>query len=238
MPALFDLPTTGFLLIVGFLMPLGAWHGYRKLKRGEPLLPKLHRFRSMLLVQIALPFWALLAADSNDIHLSYRASLLHVAMGISIAILLLAAVARGWHKLEPARRERVLLLYGPENATQFYWLVAGGIAAGIGEEIVYRGVLFAMLSRFTSGVAAATIVCLIFFALAHATQGVKSMLAVGYLGLIFHLCCFLTGSLFTAMTIHTIYDLGMFVRLYREHRTVAMDVHVQPESALKAGSEP
>jgi len=37
MPIPTDLPTVGFLVLVGVLMPYSAWQGHFELKRGKPL---------------------------------------------------------------------------------------------------------------------------------------------------------------------------------------------------------
>jgi uncharacterized protein len=137
-------------------------------------------------------------------------------LGLATSALLLKAVAAGWPKVEAARRERILKLYGAEDRAQLRWILAGAVCAGVGEEIVYRGVLFALASRLTGSVLVGMLISIVLFALAHTTQGFKSTIVVGLLGLLFHLFCLLIGSLVSAMIVHTIYDIGMFIRFYKE----------------------
>ena len=234
MPIPVDLPTVGFLVLVGVLMPYSAWQGFFELKRGKPLPPKLKRFRLMVVGLLMIIVWALIAADINNISLSYKITPLFALLAIATSALLLKAVRR-WPKVDAAGRERSLILYGAEDGAQLRWLLAAGICAGVGEEIIYRGVLFALATRLTGSVLLGMAISIALFALAHVTQGFKSTIAVGLLGLMFHLFCLLTGSLATAMIVHTIYDIGLFIRFYRELKLLRVaQVNDAVESATTA----
>src|SRR5262245_21285315 len=92
------------------------------------------------------------------------------------------------------------------------------LMAGVGEEIVYRGVLFGILSWWTNSWWAAAIIAAVAFGFAHMVQGMRSgilitILALGMQGLVR-----LTGDLYHAMAVHFVYDLiamEMIARLGR-----------------------
>jgi len=234
MPIASDLPTVGFLVLVCVLMPYSAWQGYFELKRGKPLPPKLKRFRLMVIGLLMIIVWAFMAADINNIRLSYKITPLFALLAIATSALLLKAV-RGWRKADAAGRERTLMLYGAEDRAQLRWLLATAVCAGVGEEIIYRGVLFALVTRLTGSVLLGMAISIVFFALAHVAQGFKSTILAGLFGLMFHLFCLLTGSLAAAMIVHTIYDGGLFIRFYRELKLLRVaQVNDAVESAKTA----
>jgi membrane protease YdiL (CAAX protease family) len=109
-----------------------------------------------------------------------------------------AAVARG----EPQAR-----LAMPTNSRE-RWMWAGvSLAAGIGEEISYRGVMFGLLTRLTGEPLLATAGMAALFGAAHVVQGwrgiaVTTGYAVAAQGLVMW-----SGSLYVAMAWHVAYDL-------------------------------
>ncbi len=94
----------------------------------------------------------------------------------------------------------------PVNWLEFGPWVGVSLAAGIFEEIVYRGVLFGILLwQFHSPVIAATLASVI-FALGHASQGVRAALFIFVLALSLHWVVWYSASLYTAMIAHAAYD--------------------------------
>ena len=97
------------------------------------------------------------------------------------------------------------------------WWVAVSVGAGLTEEITYRGVLFQLWSRLTP-IPLAVGLCALVFALVHFHSGARSMAIIFVMALVFHAIVWWTGSLYTAIAVHAIYDLAagiIFMRLMR-----------------------
>src|SRR5258706_280095 len=73
----------------------------------------------------------------------------------------------------PGRAANKYRLYSilPHSANEFPSYLLLCLAAGIGEEVVYRGMLFAILAYLTGSQLAAVLLASVAFALAHAVQG-------------------------------------------------------------------
>lgn len=81
------------------------------------------------------------------------------------------------------------------------------LSAGIGEELVWRGVLPALVAAVTGSLALGIVLSVISFALAHAIQGIRSVLAIAGIAAAFHALVFISGSLYVAMVVHFVYDV-------------------------------
>lgn len=81
------------------------------------------------------------------------------------------------------------------------------LAAGFGEEVVYRGYLLAVLTPVFSGAWAAAVVSSMAFAVLHAYQGPVGMTRAGLLGFIFAAAFILGGSLWPLVVVHAGVDL-------------------------------
>ena len=79
-------------------------------------------------------------------------------------------------------------------------------AAGFVEEIVYRGVMWVLLTRLTGSGTIAAVVCVIAFVLAHGGRGWQRLIVIGALAVVFHALVRLTGTLYLAMALHILYD--------------------------------
>jgi membrane protease YdiL (CAAX protease family) len=110
-------------------------------------------------------------------------------------------------------RARLLpLLPGTPREKAFYALLA--IAAGIGEELVYRGTMFALCEHLTGSAWAAAILAAASFAVGHAVQGAVTATLVGAVALAFQGLAAATGALYAGMSVHALFDLvvGLFAR--------------------------
>jgi membrane protease YdiL (CAAX protease family) len=96
-----------------------------------------------------------------------------------------------------------------------------GIAAGVGEEIAYRGVLFQLLQAISSSFYLSLVLCVVLFAWSHLVQGKKAVYGIGVLGLCFHVLFFATGTLAVPIGVHALYDMTMFTLLYRREKRLA-----------------
>lgn len=129
-------------------------------------------------------------------------------LGLALTLPLLAWFALSWRSERPALREirATLELLLPRLLGGLGWpgLLALSLAAGLGEEILFRGFVQGSLERATGamvGLIAASVV----FGLAHAitrTYALVAALMALYLGAAWRL----GGNLLVPITIHTAYD--------------------------------
>jgi membrane protease YdiL (CAAX protease family) len=134
----------------------------------------------------------------------------NIGFSIMIAAFFLGAIVSimipHW-KQNVLTRERKVYLFMPRGATEKSLWVLISLVAGIGEEIIYRGVTWTLFTRLTGSIWLAAVIASIVFAFSHYMQGWKSMLAIFGFALIFHIIVWLTGSLLPAMFVHFLYDL-------------------------------
>jgi uncharacterized protein len=116
------------------------------------------------------------------------------------------------------RSVAVELMGGPLSRCRWYELVVLAALAGIGEELLFRGVLQPWLSRsFTplTGLLAANVL----FGVVHMVTPVYALLATGigvYLSGVAH--GLEQGNLLSAMIAHGVYDYVAFLLIAREYR--------------------
>lgn len=134
--------------------------------------------------------------------------------------LLLALLAIDRFPVGPLRHLRevtaevILQMFGGASILQ---LAVVSIAAGFGEELLFRGLAQAGIARLfsdPSGPWVALVISAVLFGLCHwlnATYALLAMLAGAYFGLIF----LRTGSLWTPIVAHAAYDLLALVYLIR-----------------------
>jgi membrane protease YdiL (CAAX protease family) len=94
----------------------------------------------------------------------------------------------------------------PRNDRERWVFVLLSLAAGLGEEIAYRGYALPLLTGMMGPVAAAVLSSGVFGVL-HAYQGWIGILRTASLGLLLAGSFFLSGSLWPAVLAHTILDL-------------------------------
>ena len=207
--------TVMFLLWVLLLHPATAWHGYRKLARGEPIGPKLYRFRLSFYVILLSTLMALAVAVTNQLPLPWAASTSSLFLGLTFSAIYLVSATSKRRQVDPAQEERIRLLYAPTNTKEWIWAVWVGLCAGVGEEIVYRGVLFQIISLLTSSASVALLVCVLAFALAHLPQGTRATYGIALLGICFHILYFVSGGLAAPIVAHAVYDVAILTVFYR-----------------------
>jgi uncharacterized protein len=98
-------------------------------------------------------------------------------------------------------------LFTPVTASERWMWTCLSLAAGVCEELVWRGVLPALVAALTGSVPAAITISVFSFAVAHAIQGLRSVLAIASIAAAFHALVALSGSLYVAMAVHFAYDV-------------------------------
>jgi membrane protease YdiL (CAAX protease family) len=126
-------------------------------------------------------------------------------LGLGLLVLLLAWAPIGW-RMRSEREKRRTLAVAPETPAQALAWIGIALGAGVIEEIVWRGVLYACVVWLVKSPWIAIPACAIPFGLAHAIQGRRGMIVAGLIGAMMHGLVLLTGSLLPAMLAHFLYD--------------------------------
>lgn len=122
--------------------------------------------------------------------------------------LAIASVARSAEARESLRRqfagvEAVL----PRTRGELYWFGGLSLTAGFCEEFLYRGYFISAWAPWLGWWGAAA-VSLALFAIAHLYQGWNGVLRTGIVGVLFTATVAISGSLWPAIAIHVLIDLG------------------------------
>jgi membrane protease YdiL (CAAX protease family) len=195
------------LLLFGILIPFAAIRSKRFLDR-IVLTPRRRYFFSIMTQVSLLTLISIAVArvESIDVFPRRLPPLSAVIAGVAFLVI---AIVYGWTRWTNAvlERKRVIMLFMPLNAGErVFWIVSSALA-GFGEELTWRGVQTALLTRLLGNFVAACAVCVLMFAVAHAIQGWTSTIAIGVFAAAFHALVWLSGSLYVAMIVHFLYDL-------------------------------
>ena len=204
-----NVDTTGilFLAIVCAGVPYLAIKSSRRIGSGPLPIATRTFFLQSLLAQLYLVAIAIAAAWRNRIPLFVAPP--HPLRAWALAALFLAVLLGVmWWRWPHRGRESKDKLYRllPHARRDFPPYFALCLAAGICEEIVYRGVAAALLQRITGSIIAAVLIAATVFALAHVVQGMRATMVVFVIALGAHALYFLCGSLIPVMAIHALYD--------------------------------
>ncbi len=120
---------------------------------------------------------------------------------------LLVGLFQGFMRLTGVREspvmERLLPRTGPERRV----FAVLSVVAGLGEEVVYRGYLLALLTPVLGGPWTAAGASSVAFGILHAYQGPLGIVRTAALGFMFAASLVLTGTLWPAVVVHTLVDL-------------------------------
>lgn len=120
----------------------------------------------------------------------------------------LAGLAFVWilHALG-VRENAILRQLLPTTTRERAWFAALSFAAGLFEELVFRGFLLGMLWLASGSPALAVLISAAVFGIVHGYQGVRGTARAAFLGLILSAPVIATGSLIPAMIAHVALDL-------------------------------
>jgi membrane protease YdiL (CAAX protease family) len=139
-----------------------------------------------------------------------------VSLSILAGTLILAELLLMARSPEERRKLWVRQIIPRDDAERIVWVISSCIA-GATEEIIFRGVLFALIASVTRSIVFASITSAVVFALAHYRQGWRSMFFILGIALLFQWLVIYSGSLIPAMIIHAVYNI---VRGFRAGRGV------------------
>jgi membrane protease YdiL (CAAX protease family) len=134
-----------------------------------------------------------------------------VACGLALGMGMLQLAGLGQAARSSGRHTSRMLdvrrLLVPQTAVESTVFVALVLTAGLCEEFIYRGFLFAWAIRLTPSATFAVLGSSAFFAVAHAYQGLRGALTTFIFGIVLALSRLWTGSLIPAITAHVLIDL-------------------------------
>ena len=219
-----------FLAFMGLLIPGIALHTRHRMiaakspsgdgaTAGAPLPPLTQLLAGTLLSLLVTGAFAwFVATIDRDVPLFVVArapsqqDLLLGAIGLALLLLCIPA-SRAIRSEEEIRNMNVLQL-APRTAQERALFAAVAIAAGVCEELAWRGTFWSLLTMQT-GLWPAAIVASVLFAIAHAMQGWKSMIFIFLTALILHWLTWATGALVVPMVVHALYDVVAVVMVAR-----------------------
>ena len=195
------------LLCFGIALPVAAYASRRKLAT-QPLPPRVPFFTSVIVQQLLFLVISLGVAWGEAVPLFPAEVPSLTALGATLLLLAVACVTMrpSWIQAVREREPRVHLTSPRPGLERRHW-VGVSLAAGIGEEITYRGVLYVLLWRLTGSVAAAALLSAFFFGAAHVVQGWKAIWITAVFGLVAQGLTLWSGSLYAAMVLHVGYDV-------------------------------
>lgn len=212
---------TGFIVIVA-VIPLISMSSMRKLKR----ISQWQELPDLTLNNLAGALFLWLLALGAGLAWIYRGGSVQelgliaptpTALVLSLIIALGAVLLIFWssRRIRSNREFRenfidsmeyvIAILPRTRRERNSFYLLS--ITAGICEEILYRGFVFAYLSSYMNLVMVIIISSLL-FGLAHSYQGFKGVPQTGLIGLALALLYVFTGSLWASMVLHAAIDLG------------------------------
>ena len=200
-----------FLSVVGIILPIAAIRGAHRVRDKEIEAHQRisQRLRNVVVLMV-LAIAALYVAQRDNIDLfepvRITTSLVLVSLGILAGTLILAELLLMARSPDERRKLWVRQIIPRNNAERFVWIISS-CTAGATEEIIFRGVLFALLASVTRSIATASIVSAMVFALAHYRQGWKSMFFILGIALLFQWFVIYSGSLVPAMIVHAMYNI-------------------------------
>ncbi len=207
----YEVGLAGFwhIFFFGLFIPCAAIRGKRRLDKAKKLPPRKRYLVGVVVQQLVFAAFALFVAwrEWIDLFPPFHPRALDLAAGALVLAALIAFMAPRWRR-NVEKRVRRLWLFMPRDGVEKGLWTCVSICAGIGEEIVYRGVLYTLLGRLTGSYVLAAALCVAAFAVAHWVQGRSSALAIAGFAALFHGLVALSGALYVAMAVHVLYDLA------------------------------
>ena len=213
-----------FLVLVA-LLPWNARRRLHSLVRAVDAQDPYARIRAyrtvvaekLLFTAVIAVAWVALNRSLSSIGLTVESAPLAITGYVvtALAIGALLVLARSAVRSERGRRRTsdsitALRAFVPHTAKEKRWFDAMSVSAGIEEELVYRGFLFAYFAGLLSGVPAGVVIVLaaFVFGLGHSYQGVAGIMKTGVVGVILGVAYWMTGSVWAPMLLHIAIDLS------------------------------
>src|SRR2546428_364337 len=177
-----------FLFVLCVLLPLGALRQQRRLAAGILKVTRLQIYASAIgtHVMFLLMVWAVVRSERINLLPPYRLTTLHIVIGLIALAIGLLPVLEPFRLNDPVAKERTRLIAprAPREFALFYFV---SLAAGVAEELTYRGLLFTLLAALLGGWWIAALIASAAFGIVHLFQGRKSAGIAALMGLREHI---------------------------------------------------
>jgi membrane protease YdiL (CAAX protease family) len=218
------------LIFFGLVLPWVAFRSAAKLSK-FPFPPRRGFYLGIILQHLIFIGVTAAVAFLEKVPLlnQPRQPILSAAIvAIVFAAVILFMIPRWRRNVESGEPKAYLFMPG-DAAEKWLWVLISA-AAGIGEEITYRGVMWLLLARLTGSLWIAALITSVIFAVSHYVQGWASITAIFGFALVFHVIVWVTGSLIPVIFLHFLYDLtaGMIYSYYGEkmdYRAITQRLH-------------
>jgi membrane protease YdiL (CAAX protease family) len=151
--------------------------------------------------------WRELGAEAMGIASASWGSVFAWTVGLSLVALILLWAFLLFRKVAGIRESALLVQLLPKTGTEKVLFVFLSFAAGVGEEIAYRGYLIPALTLLLGWDWGAALLSSAIFGLLHAYQGWLGIARTAALGLVLASSFILSGVLWPAILAHAILDL-------------------------------
>ena len=221
-----DLLAVWYLAFFGFLVPFLVIRGRARVRAGVAIPPLKKRYLQTVAMELFFFAVAMFAAWNRGIPVFSRGILPARAVVLACVIfaLGLGTLPLRWKFLSDEEKRRSLATRPQQTGDLGPWF-AISLAAGVVEEIVYRGVMMTLLLPMTRNWWVSVAICVLFFALGHVNQPLRMVaLVLAPLAVGLHLLVGWTGALYLAMATHFLYDFFagvIYIRLIREYRSTS-----------------
>ncbi len=196
-----------YLAFMTFWMPWAAFRSAQRLRKPGGIPSRKELLISVCINQAIFAMLALVVAWKEYVFLfpppDWKWLDLGVAATFMVPALGTVPMRWNWRSLEEKKK---MLWRIPAKPSELWGWALVSLCAGIGEEIVYRGVMLQLWERALGSWGIAVAICSLAFALAHYLQGWRSMAIIAVMAVANHWIVRLTGNLYTAMAIHFTYD--------------------------------
>jgi membrane protease YdiL (CAAX protease family) len=198
--------TIAFLLLAGIVFPVAVLRSARQMQHVENV-PRSQLYLSTVVSQGILLIFAIAAAWERrlDVFGTFRWTWASVAITTGWTWVQIGYLVYSLRH-EDFEKHRFASLLSPRTRRERIQWVGLGVMAAVGEEIVYRAVLFAIFYAWFGSWLAAALGSAAIFGVSHAVQGAKGGLLAGLLGLGNQALVLVTGSLWYAIASHFAYD--------------------------------
>lgn len=219
-----------FLLFFGAAIPVRAYIARDRLTRMRPTRRRLY---ASTLVQLSVfLILAALTGRAEDVDLWRGPE--RWPQATVLALLFLVVMVRGARLAGRAaieRRDPKAYVMMPSGRGEASLWIALSLLAGVAEEVVYRGVFAELGVRLTGSTGLAWSAAVAAFAVAHANQGMKSMMAIAGYAVLAHLLVDYSGSLLHVVVLHAAFDAIVGFEYARLGRQLGYPMHGVPDAA-------
>ncbi len=196
------------LAFIGIALPVLIVRSSRRIGSGRLLLSRPRFYVQTILFQVILASLSAWVAWTHGIlamPLPQRPLIAWSTAALLYVITVVTLKVR-WPGRPAASKQRLydILPHDRREIVPYAFLC---VAAGVAEELIYRGVLTELLQRLIRMALVTVVLVSLSFALAHAIQGWRSVASIFVIALGCHALVWLAQSLLPVMAVHFAYDL-------------------------------